>query len=87
MSKGTVNVRARAGQNSPGRIECLGIYVVTKLWFSYGVSDPELRKKLFGPAWVRQEHEIEKLKWTWWKRLLHRFQHCSICKPEKKESA
>jgi hypothetical protein len=49
-----------------------------------GVSDPELRKKLFGQNWARLQHESEKKNWSLWKRLLHRLQPCPICKPEKK---
>jgi hypothetical protein len=51
----------------------------------YGVSDPELRKKLFGPRWVQYEHESEKRSWPWWKRVIHRLQRCPICKPEKEK--
>jgi len=48
-----------------------------------GVSDPEVRKKLSEPRWLQYEHESDKQKWPWWKRLIHRFQRCPICKPEK----
>jgi len=44
-----------------------------------GVSDPEIRKKVFGPRWMELQHISEKQAWPWWKRLLHRFQHCPIC--------
>jgi hypothetical protein len=50
-----------------------------------GVSDPELREKLFGPRWVQLQHESEKQRWPRWKRLIHRLQRCPICKPSKKE--
>jgi len=49
-----------------------------------GVSDPELRKKLFGQNWDRLQHESEKKTWPRWKRLLHRLQPCPVCKPKKK---
>ena len=51
-----------------------------------GVSDPELRKKLFEPRWVQHNHELEKQHWPWWKQLMHRLQQCPICKPEKEDS-
>jgi hypothetical protein len=44
-----------------------------------GVSDPEIRTKVFGPKWVEFQHFSEKKSWSWWKRLLHRFEHCPIC--------
>jgi hypothetical protein len=44
-----------------------------------GVSDPEIRKKVFGPRW---QHEIEKQGWPLWRRLLHRLQRCRICRPK-----
>jgi hypothetical protein len=46
-----------------------------------GVSDPEIRKKVFGPRW---QHEIEKQGWPLWKRLIHRLQSCSLCRPKVK---
>jgi hypothetical protein len=46
-----------------------------------GVSDPEIRKKVFGPRW---QHEIEKQGWPLWKRLIHRLQRCPICRPKVK---
>jgi len=46
-----------------------------------GVSDPEIRKKLFGPRW---QHEIEKQGWPLWKRLIHRLQRCPLCRPKAK---
>jgi hypothetical protein len=49
------------------------------------VSDPELRKKLFGRRWLQHEHESEKQSWPWWKRMIHRLQRCPICKPEKEK--
>jgi len=51
----------------------------------YGVSDPEVRKKLFGPNWVRLQHESEKQSWPRWKRWLHHLQPCPICRARKKE--
>ena len=48
-----------------------------------GVSDPEVRKKLSEPRWLQYKHESEKQSWPWWKRLIHRFQRCPICKPEE----
>jgi hypothetical protein len=50
-----------------------------------GVSDPELRKKLFGPKLVQFDHEQEKRSWPRWKRLMHRLRPCPICKPKKNE--
>jgi len=44
-----------------------------------GVSDPEIRKKVFGPRW---QHEIERQSWPLWKRLIHRFQRCPVCRPK-----
>jgi hypothetical protein len=49
----------------------------------YGVSDPEVRKKISEPRWLQYQHESEKQSWPWWKRLLHRIQHCPICRPPK----
>jgi hypothetical protein len=43
-----------------------------------GGSDPDFRKKVFGPRW---QHEIEKQSWPLWKKLIHRLQHCPICRP------
>ena len=48
-----------------------------------GMSDPEVRKKLAEPRWLRYKHESEKQDWPWWKRLIHRFRRCPICEPEK----
>jgi len=48
-----------------------------------GMSDPEVRKKFAEPRWLQYKHESEKQNWSRWKRLIHRFQHCPICKPEK----
>lgn len=50
---------------------------------SMGMSDPEFRKKLSEPGWIRYKHQSEKLSWPWWKRLIHRFRRCPICKPGK----
>ena len=50
-----------------------------------GVSDPELRKKLFEPRWVQHNHEVEKQGWPWWKRLLHRMESCPLCRPENEQ--
>ena len=50
---------------------------------SMGMSDPEFRKKLSEPRWIRYKHQSEKLSWPWWKRLIHRFRRCPICKPGK----
>jgi hypothetical protein len=46
-----------------------------------GFSDPEIRKKVFGPKW---QHEIEKQGWPLWKRLMHRLQRCPICRSNLK---
>ncbi len=51
-----------------------------------GVSDPEIRKKLSDPRWAQFKHESEKEKWPWWKRLMHRFEKCPTCRPEKTNS-
>jgi hypothetical protein len=40
-----------------------------------GGSDPEIRRKLFGPKW---QHEIENQGWPLWKILIHRFQRESL---------
>lgn len=45
-----------------------------------GISNPEIQKKVFGPRW---QHEIEMQTWSLWKKLIHRLQPCSICKPTK----
>jgi hypothetical protein len=50
---------------------------------SMGMSDPEVRKKFSEPRWLQYKHESDKQSWQWWKRLIHRFQRCPICKPEK----
>jgi len=46
-----------------------------------GVSDPEIRKKVFGPRW---QHEIEKQGWPLWKRLLHRYNAARFAGPMSK---
>lgn len=48
-----------------------------------GVSDPEIRKKLFGPRW---QHEIEKQGWPLWKRLIYRLQRRPLCRPKGQNS-
>jgi len=48
-----------------------------------GVTDPEVRKKLSEPRWLQYEHESDQQNWPWWQRLIHHFQRCPICKPEK----
>jgi hypothetical protein len=48
-----------------------------------GVSDPEIRKKLSDARFVQYKHESDRRNWPWWKRLIHRLQPCSICRPEK----
>lgn len=48
-----------------------------------GMSDPESRKKLSDARWVQFKHQSDKKSWPWWKQLIHRFQRCPICKPEK----
>ena len=50
-----------------------------------GMSDPEARKKLSEARWLQFKHQSEKQGWPWWKRLIHRFQTCPMCKPEKLE--
>jgi hypothetical protein len=50
---------------------------------SMGVSDPEVRKKLSEPRWLQYKHQSDKQIWPWWKRLIHRFQRCPICKPAR----
>ena len=50
-----------------------------------GVSDPELRRKLFEHRWRKLEHESELQSWPRWKRFLHRLQKCPICKVPPKE--
>ena len=50
-----------------------------------GVSDPEIRKKMFGLGWLQLQHDSEKQNWPRWKRLIHRLQRCPICKPAKKK--
>jgi len=65
---------------------CVQTYTAEVLrGFAVGVSDPELREKLFGPRWVQYQHESEKRSWSRWKRLIHRLQRCPICKPPKKQ--
>lgn len=46
-----------------------------------GVSDPEVRKKLSEPRWLKYQHDVERQKWPWWKRFAHRFERCPICRP------
>jgi len=48
-----------------------------------GISDPETRKKFSEPRWLQYKHESEKQSWPCWKRLIHRFQPCPFCRPEK----
>ena len=48
-----------------------------------GMSDPEARKKLSDARWLQYKHESEKQSWPFWKRLIHRFQRCPLCKPDK----
>jgi hypothetical protein len=48
-----------------------------------GMSDPEARKKLSDARWLLFKHQSEKQDWPWWKQLIHRFQSCPLCKPEK----
>jgi len=43
--------------------------IATRKVAGMGVSDPELREKLFGPRWVQLQHESEKQRWPRWKRL------------------
>jgi hypothetical protein len=50
-----------------------------------GVSDPGLRKKMFEARWLQHGHEADKQSWPWWKRLIHRLQHCPTCRPEKEK--
>ena len=50
---------------------------------SMGMSDPEARKKLSEARWLQFKHQAEKQTWPWWKRLIHRFRSCPICKPDK----
>src|SRR5580704_15482207 len=52
-----------------------------------GMSDPEARKKLSEARWLHFQHESEKQTWPWWTRLLHRFQPCPVCKPEKPQAS
>jgi len=52
---------------------------------SMGMSDPEARKKLSDARWLQYKHESEKQSWPFWKRLIHRFQNCPLCRPEKVE--
>jgi len=47
-----------------------------------GVSDPEIRKTFSEPRWLLNKHLSEKQNWPWWKRLIHHFQRCPICKPD-----
>jgi hypothetical protein len=55
------------------------------LSMSMGMSDPEARKKLSDARWLQHKHESEKQSWPFWKRLIHRFQNCPLCRPEKVE--
>ena len=48
-----------------------------------GLSDPEVRKRLSEPRLQQFQHEEDKKKWPWWRRLMHRFQYCPACRPEK----
>jgi hypothetical protein len=48
-----------------------------------GISDPDVRKKLTEGRYLQYKHLSEREKWSWWKRLFHRFQRCPICRPEK----
>ncbi len=48
-----------------------------------GMSDPEARKKLSEARYLQFKHQSEKQNWPWWRRMLHRFQPCAICRLEK----
>jgi hypothetical protein len=50
---------------------------------SMGISDPENRKKLSDARWLPFKHQAERQSWPWWKRLVHHFEPCPICKPDK----
>jgi hypothetical protein len=81
------NVRYRASRFEACRADCVPDEIERPLRMlggcSMGVSDPEVRKKLSEPRWLQFKHESEKQNWPWWKRLIHRFQRCPICKPEE----
>ncbi len=48
-----------------------------------GMSDPEIRKKLSEARFVQYKHVSDKQNWPYWRRLIHLFQRCPICRPEK----
>jgi hypothetical protein len=48
-----------------------------------GMSDPEIRKKLSEARFLQYQHVFDKQNWPFWKRLIHFFQRCPICRPEK----
>ena len=50
---------------------------------SMGISGSDFRKKFAEARWLPYKHRSERQKWPWWKRLLHRFQRCPICRSEK----
>ena len=52
---------------------------------SMGMSDPEFRKKLSEPGWIRYKHQSEKLSWPWWKRLIHRFRRARFANRGKSD--
>lgn len=48
-----------------------------------GMSDPEARNKLSEARWQQFKHQAEMQSWPLWKRLMHRFEECPICGPDK----
>ena len=40
-------------------------------------------EKLSEARWLQYRHESEKENWPVWKRFIHRFAHCPICRPEE----
>jgi len=47
------------------------------------MSDPEVRKKISDARWDHFKHLNDKQAWPWWRKLIHRFENCPICRPEK----
>ena len=78
-SRNNGKLGSRASSNHTGAAAFLEFQASKRRSKTMGISNPEIQKKVFGPRW---EHEIEKQSWPFWKRLMHRLQHCPICKPK-----
>ena len=53
---------------------------------SLAAERPGGAKKDSEPRWLQYKHEDEKQSWPWWKRLIHRFERCPICRQKKRKN-